>query len=55
VNGKLRERLEVPAGLPEDELAARARDLPRVVQAAGGREIVREVVVPDRLVNLVLG
>ncbi|HEX2507953.1 MAG TPA: leucine--tRNA ligase [Miltoncostaeaceae bacterium] len=55
VNGKLRERLEVPAGLPERELAARARDLPRVVQAAGGREIVREVVVPDRLVNLVLG
>jgi leucyl-tRNA synthetase len=55
VNGKLRERLEVPVGLPERELVALARELPRVVQAAGGREVVREVVVPDRLVNLVLG
>ncbi len=55
VDGKLRERLEVPVGLPQEELVARARDLPRVVAAVDGREVVREVVVPDRLVNLVLG
>jgi leucyl-tRNA synthetase len=54
VNGKLRERLEVPVGLPEAELAARARELPRVVSLVDGREVVREVVVPDRLVNLVI-
>ena len=55
VDGKLRERLEVPVGLAQEELVARARDLPRVVSAVDGREVVREVVVPDRLVNLVLG
>ena len=55
VNGKLRERLEVPVGLAQEELVARARDLPRVASAVDGREVVREVVVPDRLVNLVLG
>ena len=55
VDGKLRERLEVPVGLAQDELVARARDLPRVLAAVDGREVVREVVVPDRLVNLVLG
>ena len=54
VDGKLRERLEVPVGLSEEELAARVRDLPRVAAAVDGREVVREVVVPDRLVNLVL-
>jgi leucyl-tRNA synthetase len=55
VDGKLRERLEVPVGLDQEELVARARGLPRVLAAVDGREVVREVVVPDRLVNLVLG
>jgi leucyl-tRNA synthetase len=55
VNGKLRERLEVPTGTAQDELVARARDLPRVAAAIDGRPVVREVVVPDRLVNLVIG
>jgi leucyl-tRNA synthetase len=55
VDGKLRERLEVPVGLAQEELVARARDLPRVLAAVDDREVVREVVVPDRLVNLVLG
>jgi leucyl-tRNA synthetase len=55
VNGKLRDRLEVPPGAAEDELVALARGLPRVAQAIDGRPVVREVVIPDRLVNLVLG
>ena len=55
VNGKLRERLEVPTGTAQEELVARARGLPRVAAAIDGRPVVREVVVPDRLVNLVIG
>jgi leucyl-tRNA synthetase len=54
VNGKLRDRLEAPPGLPQDELAARARELPRVAAAIDGRPVLREIVVPDRLVNLVV-
>jgi leucyl-tRNA synthetase len=54
VNGKLRDRIEVPAGTPQDELAALARDRPKVRDALGGREPARQVVVPDRLVNLVV-
>ncbi len=54
VNGKLRDRLEVPAGLAEDELAARARSLPKVQAALDGHAIRREIVVADRLVNLVI-
>jgi leucyl-tRNA synthetase len=54
VNGKLRDRLEVPPGLADAELAGLARGLPRVAAAVDGKRVVREVVVPDRLVNLVV-
>ena len=54
VNGKLRDRAEVAAGTPDAELVALARALPRVAPAVEGKQVVREVVVPDRLVNLVV-
>ena len=54
VDGKLRDRLEAPPGLDARELVALARGLPRVAAVVDGRDVVREVVVPDRLVNLVL-
>jgi leucyl-tRNA synthetase len=54
VNGKVRARLEVPAGLSEDELAERARQLPRVQEFLDGKEIRKTIVVPGKLVNLVV-
>jgi len=54
VNGKLRDRLEVATGLPQEDLVAAARALPKVLAAIDGKQVVREVVVPDRLVNLVV-
>jgi len=53
VNGKVRDRLEVPAGLPEDELVARAKASPRAQAHLNGEE-PRAFVVPDKLVNLVV-
>jgi leucyl-tRNA synthetase len=53
VNGKVRDRLQVPAGLPEDELVARARASEKV-QAHLNGEDRRVIVVPDKLVNLVV-
>jgi leucyl-tRNA synthetase len=52
VNGKLRDRLHVPAGTPEDELVALALASERV-QAHVDGEPRRTIVVPDRLVNVV--
>jgi len=52
VNGKVRGRMTVAAGLGRDELLERAK-----VYAANyinGRRIVKAIVVPDKLVNLVL-
>jgi leucyl-tRNA synthetase len=54
VNGRVRDRAEVPVGLSEDELVARARDLPRVRSHLDGKEIKKTIVVPGRLVNLVV-
>ncbi|WP_217915611.1 leucine--tRNA ligase [Miltoncostaea marina] len=54
VNGKLRDRLEMPADTPDSGVAALARALPKVASAIEGKAVVREVVVPGRLVNLVV-
>ena len=54
VNGRVRGRVEVPVDLPEDELVARAKELPRVRSYLDGKEVRKTVVVPRRLVNLVV-
>jgi leucyl-tRNA synthetase len=54
VNGRVRGRVEVPAGLEEDELVARAKELPRVAAHLDGKEVKNAIVVPGRLVNLVV-
>jgi leucyl-tRNA synthetase len=55
VNGKVRDRVEVPAGEPEAELIARAKASPKVQDFLDGKEIRKEIVVPGKLVNLVVG
>jgi leucyl-tRNA synthetase len=54
VNGRVRDRVEVPVGLSEDELIARAKELPRVQPYLDGKDVKKAVVVPGRLVNLVV-
>ena len=54
VNGKLRERMEAPVDAADADLLAMARALPRVAGEIEGRTVVREIVVPGRLVNLVV-
>ncbi|HEY7397918.1 MAG TPA: leucine--tRNA ligase [Gaiellaceae bacterium] len=53
VNGKVRDRVEVPVGLSEAELVERAKASPKVQAHLNGKE-VRAIVVPDKLVNLVV-
>jgi leucyl-tRNA synthetase len=53
VNGKLRDTLTVPKGLPKDELEALALASEKVQRSLDGAEIRKVIVVPDRLVNIV--
>ena len=55
VNGKLRDRVAVPAGAPDDEQERLARELPKVAAQLDGHRIVKTIVVPGKLVNFVLG
>ena len=54
VNGRVRDRVEVAVGLSEDELVARAKELPRVRSHLDGKPVRKAIVVPGRLVNLVV-
>ena len=54
VNGKLRETIEVDAGISNDDLLALARAQDRVRNQTEGKQVVREIVVPNRLVNIVV-
>jgi leucyl-tRNA synthetase len=53
VNGKVRDRIRVPAGLPESELIEHARASEKVQAHLNGEE-QRVIVVPDKLVNIVV-
>jgi leucyl-tRNA synthetase len=54
VNGKVRDRLQVRSDATRDELQAVASQSPKLQAHVDGRQIVRVVVVPGRLVNFVV-
>jgi leucyl-tRNA synthetase len=54
INGKIRARLELPAGLSAKELEDQALAHPRIRELLGGKKLLKIVAVPDRLVNLVV-
>jgi len=54
VNGKLRDRIEAPAEAPKEVLLRLARESEKVARHIDGQQIVREIVVPGKLVNLVV-
>ncbi len=54
VNGKLRDRIAAGAEADRDELLALARQSEKVSRHLEGKEVVKEVVVPGKLVNFVV-
>jgi leucyl-tRNA synthetase len=53
VNGKVRDRLEVPPGISEDELRELALTAPGAVRALDGRGVSKVIVRAPKLVNIV--
>ena len=53
VNGKLRARIRVAVDAGEEEILARAQAEEKVVQHLAGKQIVKVVVVPQKLINIV--
>ncbi|MCK4368655.1 MAG: leucine--tRNA ligase [Dehalococcoidales bacterium] len=54
VNGKLRDRMVVPASITEDEAKNTALNRQRVKSYIGGKKVLKTIYVPGRLVNLVV-
>ncbi len=54
INGKLRDKITVPAEADNAAVEAAAKASPKVAEAVAGKEIVKVVVVPKRLVNIVV-
>jgi leucyl-tRNA synthetase len=54
VNGKLRDRVTAPASASNEELENLARESEKVSGYIDGRDVVKAVVVPGRLVNFVV-
>jgi leucyl-tRNA synthetase len=54
VNGRVRARLKVAAGLGEADLVPKVLAAPAVAQHVDGKRVVKWIVVPDKLVNLVV-
>lgn len=54
VNGKVRDRLVVPADLDEEATREAALELPRIQEQISGKQVQRVIVVPGRLVNVVV-
>jgi leucyl-tRNA synthetase len=54
VNGKLRDRVQAAADASAEELKALCKAAPNVRAHLDGKEVVKEIVVPGKLVNLVV-
>ncbi len=54
VNGKLKDKIEADEALNENELKALALESPKVKELTDGKTIVKTIVVPKKLVNIVV-
>jgi leucyl-tRNA synthetase len=54
VNGKLRSRISAGFGTPKEELEARAKADEKMRPFLEGKQIMKVIVVPDKLVNIVV-
>ena len=54
VNGKVRDRLEVPAGIQEEAAQELALASPRIKTYIEGKQVSKTVYVPGRLINVVV-
>ncbi len=54
VNGKIKDKIEADEGLSNDELENLAKTSSKVQEAISGKTIVKTIVVPNKLVNIVV-
>ena len=54
INGKVRDKLTVPADIELQEMEKLALAQPKVVELTAGKTVVKVICVPKKLVNIVV-
>ena len=54
INGKLRGKINVPVDMDKDEVLSLAKADEKVAAAIEGKNIVKEIVIPNKIVNIVV-
>ncbi len=54
VNGKIRDKVEIAVDTPEEELKKLALENEKIKQSLEGKTLVKSIVVPNKLINLVV-
>ncbi|MFQ6606657.1 MAG: leucine--tRNA ligase [Fidelibacterota bacterium] len=54
VNGKLRSQIKVPSDTGREEMIQQAKQDSKIIKHITGREVIKEIYVPGRLLNLVV-
>jgi leucyl-tRNA synthetase len=55
VNGKRRDEIKLPKGMDKNMVEVAVMQLEGVKRALDGKTVVKFIVVPDRIVNIVIG
>ncbi len=53
VNGRVRFTIEVPAGADEVDIERELRSAPALASAIDGKDVIRLVIVPGKIVSIV--
>ncbi|MEW5815270.1 MAG: leucine--tRNA ligase [Spirochaetota bacterium] len=53
INGKVRSKVQLPTGTPDDQLRETAMKIDRIKELLNGKQVIKTIVVPDKLVNIV--
>ena len=53
INGRLKTKLIIPVNMPKDDVLKTALDNPKVAEAVAGKTVVKQIYVPNKLVNFV--
>ena len=54
VNGKLKTTIDISKTISKEDALATAKQDPKVNEAISGKEIVKEIYVPAKIVNIVV-
>lgn len=54
INGKVRTKIDIPAGTDREEVKKQALSESKIVSLLQGKEVVNVIVVPNKLVNIVI-